>query len=80
MIGGINKTLANQRVSVHLSDDAKQRLVQVGYDIRLGARPMRRVIQRTVEDVVAKRMLSGQVPAGSVIELSLQDIQDLAQK
>lgn len=80
MIAGINKTLANQRVSVHISDEAKQRLVQVGYDIRLGARPMRRVIQRTVEDVVAKRMLSGQVPAGSVIELSLQDIQDLAQK
>jgi ATP-dependent Clp protease ATP-binding subunit ClpA len=65
---------------VHLAEDAKQQLVKTGYDPRLGARPMRRVIQRTVEDLVAKRMLSGQVTPGSVIDVSLADVQTVLQK
>ncbi|HXH26759.1 MAG TPA: AAA family ATPase, partial [Candidatus Acidoferrum sp.] len=73
-INGINKTLGSQKVSVHLADDAKQLMVKTGYDPRLGARPMRRVIQRTVEDLVAKRMLSGDVPPGSVIEIGAEDV------
>lgn len=80
MIAGVNKTLANQKVSVHLADDAKQLLVQTGYDPRLGARPMRRIVQRAVEDLVAKRMLSGQVLPGSVIEVSLTDVQGVLQQ
>jgi ATP-dependent Clp protease ATP-binding subunit ClpC len=80
MMGGINKALAYQRISVHLAEDAKQQLVKTGYDPRLGARPMRRVIQRTVEDLVAKRMLSGQVTPGSVIDVSLADVQTVLQK
>jgi ATP-dependent Clp protease ATP-binding subunit ClpC len=72
---GVNKTLAAQKITVHLSDEAKQLIVKTGYDPRLGARPMRRVVQRSVEDLVAKQMLSGQVAPGSVIEISLEDIQ-----
>jgi len=77
IVAGINKTLALQKVSVSVALDAKKMLVQTGYDPRLGARPMRRVVQRSVEDIVAKRMLSGQVPPGSVIEISLADVQEV---
>lgn len=80
IIASINKTLANQKVGVHLADEAKQLLVKTGYDPRLGARPLRRVVQRTVEDLVAKQMLSGQVAPGSVIEVSLEDIQGVLQR
>ncbi len=79
IISSINKTLAVQKVSVHLADEAKQLLVKTGYDPRLGARPMRRIVQRAVEDLVAKRMLSGQIAAGSVIEVSLEDVQGVLQ-
>jgi ATP-dependent Clp protease ATP-binding subunit ClpC len=75
ILAGINRTLANQKVSVRVAEDAKQALVKAGYDPRLGARPMRRVVQRTVEDIIAHRMLSGQVPAGSVVEITLADIE-----
>lgn len=75
ILKSVNKTLAAQKVSVNVDEDAKRLLVQVGYDPRLGARPMRRVVQRAVENIVAKRMLGGQVMPGEEIQISLQDVQ-----
>lgn len=77
ILAGINKTLAPQKVSIHVADDAKQTLVDVGYDPRLGARPMRRIVQRSIEDIVAKRMLSGVVAPGSVMDITLADVQSV---
>ena len=77
ILTGINKTLANQKVSVNVSDDAKLYLVDKGYDPRLGARPMRRVVQRAVENTVAKQMLAGEAGPGSVIEISLDQVQQI---
>ena len=71
---GINKTLAHQKVSVEVSQEAKVFLVDKGYDPRLGARPMRRVVQRAVENTVAKQMLAGTVDPGSVISVSLGEV------
>jgi len=75
ILAGINKTLSLQKISVHVADDAKLFLVDKGYDPRLGARPMRRVVQRAVENTVAKQMLSGTVAPGSTIEISLEQVQ-----
>ena len=72
---GINKNLANQKVAVAVDDQAKLALVEAGYDPRLGARPMRRVVQRTVENIVAEKILTGELVPGSGIRLSLADIQ-----
>ena len=77
MIAGVNKTLSLQKVSVDVSMDAKKYLVEVGYDPRLGARPMRRMVQRAVENTVATQMLSGSVEPGSVIEISLEQVQQI---
>ena len=73
----VNKTLELQKVSVVVADDAKAYLVDMGYDPRLGARPMRRVVQRAVENTVAKQMLSGVVEAGGKIEISLEQVQKI---
>jgi ATP-dependent Clp protease ATP-binding subunit ClpA len=64
-----------QKISVNVAQDAKLFLVNKGYDPRLGARPMRRVVQRAVENTVAKQMLSGTVAPGSVIEITLEQVQ-----
>ena len=72
---GINKNLANQKVAVAVDDQTKLALVEAGYDPRLGARPMRRVVQRTVENIVAEKILTGELVPGSGIRLSLADIQ-----
>jgi ATP-dependent Clp protease ATP-binding subunit ClpC len=77
MIKNVNKTLALQKVSVEVAIDAKKYLVNKGYDPRLGARPMRRIIQRTVENAVAKQMLAGSIALGSVITITLEQIQQL---
>lgn len=80
IIAGVNKNLALQKVSVVLEDDAKQLLVEKGNDPRLGARPMRRMVQRTVENLVAKRMLGGQVAPGDKISITLADVKPLVDK
>jgi ATP-dependent Clp protease ATP-binding subunit ClpC len=80
MIASVNKTLELQKITVEVSDDAKVLLVEKGYDPKLGARPMRRVIQRVVENNVAKAMLSGRVGPGSVIPISAEQVGDILTK
>lgn len=77
MIAGVNKTLALQKVTVEVADDAKLYLVDKGYDPRLGARPMRRVVQRAIENTVAKQMLGGDVIPGSTIHITLEQVQSV---
>lgn len=75
MIADMNKTLAPQHIAVTLSPEAKGWLVERGYDPRLGARPLRRVIQRTVENVVARKLLEGSAAAGTTVQLGVQDLE-----
>lgn len=74
LIASTNKTLEPQKVSLQLDDSAKEKLVELGYDPRLGARPLRRAVQRSVESLVAKRMLAGDVTPGDVITITGDDI------
>jgi ATP-dependent Clp protease ATP-binding subunit ClpA len=75
ILAGVNKNLETQKVSVTVDDDAKRALVEAGYDPRLGARPMRRVVQKTVENIVANKMLSGELVSGSSLRITLADLQ-----
>lgn len=75
ILGGVNKMMALQKITVQVHEDAKKLLVEKGYDPLMGARPMRRVIQRTVENIVAKTMLGGDVAPGSVIVITADDIE-----
>jgi ATP-dependent Clp protease ATP-binding subunit ClpC len=77
ILAGINKTMALQKITVVVEQDAKPLLVDQGYDPRLGARPMRRVVQRAVENTVAKQMLSGTVLPGTTITISLEQVQQI---
>lgn len=74
MVNGINKTLATQNISVELTEAAIMKIVEVGNDPRLGARPMRRQLQRAVEDGIANRILTGQAQAGDHITLDVGDL------
>ncbi|HET8884075.1 MAG TPA: AAA family ATPase [Candidatus Saccharimonadales bacterium] len=77
IMAGINKNMALQKITVNVAQDAKLFLVDKGYDPRLGARPMRRIVQRAVENTVAKQMLSGSVQPGSTISISLEQVQQI---
>lgn len=80
ILAGVNKTLAAQKVSVSVAAEAKQLLVEKGYDPRLGARPMRRVVQKAVENTVAKQMLSGQVKPGDTVKVTLAQVKEIFDK
>lgn len=75
IVAGINKTLANQKVSVNLTDKAKEFLASQGYDPRLGARPLRRITQRSIENIVAQKLLVGNVTPGTVFQLDVAELQ-----
>ncbi|MBR0482624.1 ATP-dependent Clp protease ATP-binding subunit, partial [Candidatus Saccharibacteria bacterium] len=64
ILASVNKTLATQKITVSVTPEARAILVQRGYDPKLGARPMRRVVQSTIENIVAKAVLAGDVSAG----------------
>ncbi|QQS20382.1 ATP-dependent Clp protease ATP-binding subunit [Candidatus Saccharibacteria bacterium] len=74
MITEVNSTLKTQKIQVQLTPEAVQRLAAIGYDPRLGARPMRRVVQRSVEDLVAKRILEGTAQPGQTVTITDSDI------
>lgn len=77
ILAGINKQMALQKISINVADDTKEFLVEKGYDPRLGARPMRRIVQRAVENLVAKQMLGGEVQPGTVIDVTLEQVRAL---
>jgi ATP-dependent Clp protease ATP-binding subunit ClpA len=74
MLQDINQTLQNQNISLNLTDAAIDTIVRVGNDPRLGARPMRRALQRAVEDVVAQKILRGETHPGDTITLDVNDL------
>jgi ATP-dependent Clp protease ATP-binding subunit ClpC len=75
MLKDVNKQLDEQRLVVKLDEPAKRWLVAKGNDPRLGARPMRRMIQKYVEDIVAKKVLEGQTQPGAVISITTKELE-----
>jgi ATP-dependent Clp protease ATP-binding subunit ClpC len=74
MMREINQTLSNQNITVELTPAAIQKVVEVGYDPRLGARPMRRALQRAVEDTIAQRILRKEISSGDHVTLDVADL------
>ncbi|HET8709395.1 MAG TPA: AAA family ATPase [Candidatus Saccharimonadales bacterium] len=74
MMSEVNQTLAPQNITVQLTPAAVQKIVEVGYDPRLGARPMRRTLQRAVEDTIAQKILRGEAKPGSSLVLDVPDL------
>lgn len=74
MLASVNKTLQTQQIRVELTPGALQQIVHLGYDPEFGARPMRRIIQKTVENAIAVKILRGETQPGSVITLDVPDL------
>jgi ATP-dependent Clp protease ATP-binding subunit ClpC len=79
LLARLNKTLADRKVTVTLTGRAKELLVDRGYDPRLGARPLRRVMQRAVENLVAKKLLEGSVGQGGTLQIDAPELHAILQ-
>ena len=76
----LNKRLADKEIRVELTEEAKKHIVQNGYDPIYGARPLKRYIQKTVETLAAKMILSGGLSAKDVICIDLASEELVARK
>ena len=74
IIADLNKRLANQELTVELSDAAKQYVIDNGYDPVYGARPLKRYIQKNVETAAARLILGeGELHQGDTIRFDVKD-------
>ncbi len=67
----VNEQAASMGITIELSDAVKDLLVKEGYDPNLGARPLRRAVQRFIEDPLSEEMLLGRFQAGDAIVADL---------
>ncbi|PAT07666.1 ATP-dependent Clp protease ATP-binding subunit [Corynebacterium hadale] len=71
LISRVDLNLAAQDMGIELTDAAKNLLAKRGFDPVLGARPLRRTIQREVEDVLSEKILFGEIGAGEIITVDV---------
>ena len=74
MMQTVNKrTLEQMKLSIELDEQAKNYLVEKGYDSKYGARPLRRAIQNEIEDPLAEQILQGKAGQGSRVKVTVKD-------
>jgi len=69
----LNQKLSEQQIRAQLTDKAKQYLAQVGYDPVFGARPLKRVIAKQVENLIAEKILQEQIQPGQTVTIDATD-------
>ena len=72
-VARVQKLLADRKIELELTDAAKRWLGRVGYDPVYGARPLKRAVQRYVQDPLAERLLQGEIPDGSTVKIDEGD-------
>ena len=72
-IAKLNERLLSQQIRVELTEAAKLAIVDASYDPQYGARPLRRYVQHTVETMLSKRLLRGEVLPGQTVTVDAQD-------
>ena len=73
LVASLRKRLQDRDLDLVLTDEAKQLIIDRGYDPLYGARPLRRVLQSSVETLVARTILRGDISAGSTITVDVRD-------
>ena len=76
MVARVTVQLESQGMGLEVTVDAKHHLADKGYDPELGARPLRRAIQRLVEDPLSERLLLKEFKAGQIIVVDVEDDKD----
>jgi len=72
-VARVQKLLKDRKITLELSDAAKRWLGRVGYDPVYGARPLKRAVQRYLQDPLAEKLLAGEIPDGSVVRIDEGD-------
>ena len=71
MLNDTREALKDKNISLNVSEDAKKYLLSKGTDIKYGARPLRRSIQRYIEDELSDRILKSELNNGQTVSVTL---------
>jgi ATP-dependent Clp protease ATP-binding subunit ClpC len=74
MLNGLNKRLAEQKINLVITPGLVEKVAELGYNPEYGARPMRRVIQDKIEDLISKKLLDGSLQKGESVEIKVEEI------
>ena len=73
LVEGLRQRLAERSLKLEITDEAKALVIERGYDPLYGARPLRRYLQSSVETLIARTILRGDLAAGSTLTVDVQD-------
>jgi len=73
MLRQVARRLEEQEIPLSWEQAVTEKLASDGYDVKYGARPLRRLIQRTVEDILSEELLQGHIQLGREVTLSLKE-------
>ena len=73
IIHDIEKRLSNDQIKLSLTDKAKDYLVDAGYDINYGARPLKREVSKTIESLLAHELIKGTIPFNATVTFDVED-------
>ena len=73
MLSQVAKRLEDRNIRLLYDGAVVAHLAQAGFDSQYGARPLRRVIQRTIEDSLSERLIAGDIHLGSAVRMKIQD-------
>jgi ATP-dependent Clp protease ATP-binding subunit ClpB len=73
-VAGLERRLADRKISIELTDKAREYLAEHGFDPAYGARPLKRLMQREISDALALRLLQGEFAEGDRIEIDAGEI------
>ena len=76
MVNLLDERLKDRDISLDLTQSARELLAERGYDSSMGARPLRRTIQREIEDPLSEKMLFGEIVPGSIVLVDVVDGED----
>jgi ATP-dependent Clp protease ATP-binding subunit ClpB len=68
-VGRVQQLLKDRKITLHLTEAAERWLGRVGYDPVYGARPLKRAVQRYLQDPLAEKLLGGEIPDGSTVDI-----------
>jgi len=72
-MGRLQRLLADRKITIELNDQARSWIANRGYDPAYGARPLKRVIQRHMQDPLAEQILAGRIKDGETVKVTVRD-------
>ncbi|MCX8000032.1 MAG: ATP-dependent Clp protease ATP-binding subunit, partial [Leptospiraceae bacterium] len=73
MLADFNKRLKDKKLMISMTEAAKKHMAEIGYDKNFGARPLRRIFQKEIEDYMAAQLLAGNYKMPTIIQMDVEE-------